>query len=44
MADSISDVLPDCPGVAIVIDAGFAISEKSGPGVTVMFAVPCEDT
>jgi hypothetical protein len=36
IAVSISDVLPDCPGLTTVIDAGFAAIEKSGPGVTVM--------
>jgi hypothetical protein len=35
MADSISDVLPGCPGLEIVIDAGFATMEKSGPEFTI---------
>jgi hypothetical protein len=34
IADSIKDVLPDWPGLATVIDAGLATTEKSGPGVT----------
>jgi hypothetical protein len=35
IADSISIVLPDCPGLAIVIDVGLAAMEKSGPGFIV---------
>ena len=35
IADSTSDVLPGCPGLEIVIDAGFATMEKSGPEFTI---------
>ena len=42
IAVSISDVLPVCPGLATVIDAGFAAIEKSGAAVTVIDAFPEE--
>jgi hypothetical protein len=44
IADSISDVLPVCPGLAMVIEVGLAAMEKSGPGVTVIFVVRCVGT
>jgi hypothetical protein len=40
IADSIKDVLPDWPGLATVIDAGLATTEKSGPGVTFTLTPP----
>jgi hypothetical protein len=40
IAVSISDVLPVCPGLATVIDAGLAATEKSGAGVTVTVVLP----
>jgi hypothetical protein len=40
--ERVSDVLPGCPGLAIVIDAGFATMEKSGPGFTVTLTAPKE--
>lgn len=43
IADSVNDVLPDCPGLAIVIDVGLAAMEKSGPGVTVIVIFELED-
>ena len=42
IADSISDVLPDCPGLATVIDAGFAAIEKSGATTMVSVITPEE--
>jgi hypothetical protein len=35
IAVSINDVLPVCPGLATVIEVGFAAIEKSGPGFVV---------
>ena len=40
IAVSISIVFPDWPGLAIVIDAGFATTLKSGAGVTVSDTLP----
>lgn len=42
IAVSVSDVLPDCPGLAIVIEAGLAATEKSGAAVIVTVALPDE--
>src|SRR5579864_1361957 len=42
IAVSIRDVLPDCPGLATVIDAGLATMLKSGAAVTRTLAFPCD--
>ena len=39
IAVSMSVVLPDWPGFVIVMEFGFAATEKSGPGFTVICVV-----